>query len=244
MRKSPAYLILYLILNLLPITVFAQNDTSFVRSAVTDALKQYRTAVGLHTHLYNGAEYYVPIKSYVEGHQFYLDKIYQNGAVKYDGAWFEDVPMLYELVQDELLIINNGSGQPQRLVKNRVETFRIQGHTFVRLQPDSTTDLSLKPGFYDLMHDGEIKFFVKREKTLFERASTNGMEGEYRDNSKYYLVKDNVFHQVSNKRSVMRVLQDQRKPLNKFASAHRLRFKKEREFAILKTVKHYETLQP
>ncbi|PKV76432.1 hypothetical protein [Pontibacter ramchanderi] len=243
MRKSFAYLKLVFLFNLLPFTIFAQTDTSFVGSAVDDALKQYKTAIGVHAHLYNGTEYFVPVKSYVKGHQFYQDKVYQNGTVKYDGAWFKEVPMLYDLMQDELIIVNHGSGQPQRLVKNRIESFKLHGHTFVRIEPDSTTGLSIQSGFYDLLYSGETQVLMKREKTLFERASTEGMEGEYRDASKFYLVKDGIYHPVSNKRSVMRVLRDQKKPLNKFAKANRLRFKKEREYAIRKTAEHYDTLR-
>ncbi|WP_220626889.1 hypothetical protein [Pontibacter sp. HSC-14F20] len=243
MRKSSAYLVLIFLMSFLPFASYAQADTTFVDNAVSNVLQQYRTAVGVHAHLYNGPEYYVPIKSYVEGHQFYQDKIYQNGTVKYDGAWFEDVPMLYDLMQDELLIVNHGSGQSQQLVKNRVEAFKLYGHTFIRLQADSSTGLSLQPGFYDLLYDGNVQVLMKREKTLFERASTEGMEGEYRDASKFYLVKDGVYHQISNKRSVMRVLQDQKKPLNKFANANKLRFGKERERAIVKTAEHYDSLQ-
>lgn len=243
MRKRPAYLTLVLLFNLLPFTIFAQTDSSFVDNAVSEALEQYRTAIGVHAHLYNGPEYHVPVKSHVKGHQFYQDKIYQNGNVKYDGAWFEDVPMLYDLMQDELVIVNHGSGQAQRLVKSRVEAFKLYDHNFIRLQADSTTGLSIQPGFYDLLYSGELQVLMKREKTLFERASTEGMEGEYRDASKFYLVKDGVYHPVSNKRSVMRVLQDQKKPLNKFASANKLRFNKERENAIVKTAEHYDSLQ-
>ncbi|WP_299991591.1 hypothetical protein [uncultured Pontibacter sp.] len=243
MRKSPAYLVLFFLMPFLPFAATAQADSSFVDNAVLNALQQYRTAVGVHAHLYNGPEYHVPVKSHVDGHQFYLDKIYQNGTVKYDGAWFEDVPMLYDLVQDELLIVNHGSGQPQRLVKNRVEAFKLHGHTFVQLQPDTTTSSVIRPGFYDLLYSGEVQVLMKREKTLFERASTDGMEGEYRDASKFFLVKDGVYHPVSNKRSVMRVLQDQKKPLKKYASANRLRFGKEREYAIVKTAEHYDSLK-
>ncbi|SIT86420.1 hypothetical protein [Pontibacter indicus] len=243
MRKRPAYLTLVLFLNLLPFTILAQTDTSFVSNAVSDALRQYRTAVGVHAHLYNGPEYFVPVKTYVKGHQFYQDKIYQNGAVKYDGTWFEDVPMLYDLVLDELVIVNHGSGQAQRLVKSRVDAFNLHGHNFVRLQADSTTSVSIQPGFYDMLHSGSVQVLMKREKILFERASTEGMEGEYRDIDKFFLVKDGVYHQVSSKRSVMRVLQDQKKPLNKFASANKLRFRKNRENAIVRIAEHYDSLQ-
>ncbi|WP_133242808.1 hypothetical protein [Pontibacter virosus] len=243
MRKSPAYLVIIFLIPFLPFAAIAQADSSFVDNAVSNALQQYRTAVGVHAHLYNGPEYHVPVKPHVEGHQFYQDKIYQNGTVKYDGAWFEDVPMLYDLVQDELVIVNHGSGQPQRLVKNRVDAFKLHGHTFVRLQADSTTGSSIQPGFYDLLYSGSVQVLMKREKTLFERASTEGMEGEFRDASNFYLVKDEIYHPVSNKRSVMRVLQDQKKPLNKFASTNKLRFGKEREYAIVKTAEHYDSLQ-
>ena len=242
MNKTLTFLILLVIFPFIPCTAQAQSDTSFVSSAVTDALKQYRTAIGINTHLFNGTEYYIPSFSGVKGHQFFQEKTFQNGSVKYDGAWFEEVAMLYELVQDELVIVNHSSGYSQRLVKDRVDAFRLQGHTFLRLEADSTTALYIQPGFYDLLFSGNVQVLMKRRKILFERASTDKVEREYRDASKFYIVKDNVYHLVGNKRSVMRVLQDQKRALNKFIKANKFRFSKDRENAITKIAEHYHTL--
>lgn len=242
-RKSLPEFYFILLLCLLPFASQAQSDTSFVQVAVSDALLSYKNAIGLHAHLYNGQEYYVPVKPYLEGHQFLEDKIFKEGKIKYDGAWFEAVPMLHDVVQDELIIIHPGSGHPQMLVKKRLEGFEVHGRSFVYLKADSTNHSGMPSGFYNLLYDGDVKLLMRHQKTIHERTSSNGMEGEYKDASRFFLLKNAAYNEVSNKRSVLRVLQDQKKQLNRFASANKLRFKKNREEALLKTVQQYDKLQ-
>lgn len=152
--------------------------------------------------------------------------------------------MLYDLVMDQLLTINQGSGHAQLLVKGRVTSFDFHGHTFVHLQPDSSSTPHIEPGFYDLRFKGKVTdLIIKRGKYLHERATSDGLEGEYRLANKYYILKAGEYHPVSSKASVLRVLQDQKKPLRKFANAQNLQFRKEREDAILQILRHYDSLQ-
>lgn len=242
-RKCLPEIFFILLLFSLSYTSYAQADTSFVQAAISDALLSHKNAIGLHAHLYNGKEYYLPGKPHVEGHPFLEDKVFKEGNIKYDGTWFEDVPMLYDLVQDELIIINPSSGHPQMLVRRRVESFKVHSRPFTYLQTDSTTSSGIQTGFYNLLYDGDIQLLMRHHKTLHERTSTNGMEGEYRNANRFFLLKNDVYYEVSNKSSMLRVLRDQKKPLNKFANANKLRFKKNREEALLKIAQHYDTLQ-
>lgn len=243
MRLRPGYFLLFLVTAFIPFVSSAQTDSSFVSKAVQVASAHYQKAIGVQTHLYSGPEYYVPSKSYVQGHPFFTDKSYQNGQLTYDEARFEEIPMLYDLVLDQLLIINQGSGHAQFLVKDRVASFVLNGHTFVRLQPDSGNLADLQPGFYDLRYNGQAAdLIIKRGKYLYERTSSDGLEGEYRVANKYYILKADEFHPVSSKASVLRVLQDQKKPLRKFASTQNLKFSNNREDAILQLLRYYDKL--
>lgn len=243
MRKTllPIYSVLSLFF--FPAAVSAQTDTSFVRLAVEKTMQSYRSAVGLQAHLYNGAEYFVPFKQYVKGHQFFRDKTYQKGQVQYDGSLFVEVPMLYDVMNDELVTVHTGSGLAQKLVKQKVESFTLHNHTFIHLKIDSTASLPMRSGFYDLLYEGKIKALVKREKSLQERATADGMEGSFKEIDKYFIWKEGTYHQVRSKSSVLRVLKDQKKQLNKFASANKLQFRSGREEAIFKLAQYYDTLQ-
>ncbi|MBD1398780.1 hypothetical protein H9Q13_16520 [Pontibacter sp. JH31] len=242
-RNSLPKIYFILLLCLFPFASQAQADTSFVQAAVAEALLSHKKAIGLHAHLYNGQEYYAPGKPYLEGHQFLIDRIFQEGNVKYDGAWFEAVPMLHDIVQDELIIMHTGSGHPHILDKKRVEAFEVHGRSFVYLQTDSANHSGMPAGFYNVLYDGEVKLLMRHKKTLHERTSTNGMEGEYKDASRFFLLRNATYYKVSNKQSVLLVLKDQKKQLNKFAAANNLRFKKNREDALMRIVQQYDKLQ-
>ncbi|MER2997784.1 hypothetical protein [Pontibacter populi] len=230
-----------------PVTILAQastSDTSFVKQSVNEAVQAYRNAVGQQAHLYNGAEYFVPLKGYIKGHQFFKDKSYEKGAVLYDGAWFYDVPMAYDVALDEIVIAHAGGGYSQTLVKPKVQEFTVNDHTFIHLKADSVAGTPLQAGFYDLLYDGDVKMLVKRKKVLKERATADGMEGNYEVADMYYLLKNGKYHEVGNKSSVLKVLGGEKKLLNKFARTNNLHFKRQREEAIYKLTQYYDTLGP
>jgi hypothetical protein len=229
-----------------PSMLFAQAgaaDTSFVKQSVAEAVQLYNKAVGMQAHLYSGAAYHVPSKPYLEGHQFFKEKAFANGAVYYDGAWFRDVPLLYDVVMDEVVTIHPGSGQSQKLVKQKVEAFALSNHIFIRLHADSTAGTLMREGYYELLYDGEVKALARREKDLQERVTANGLEGKYNNIDRFYLQKAGAYHQVGTKSSVLRVLRDEKKELNKFARVNQLDFRRQRGEAIQKMAQHYDMLK-
>ncbi|MEJ8757490.1 hypothetical protein WG947_10805 [Pontibacter sp. H259] len=230
---------------LIPNTSAAQAappDTSFIQQSVTNAVQSYSEAMGLQAHIYNGPEYYQPAKPYLTGHQFFGSKNYEPSAVYYDGAWFNNVPLLYDVMIDEVITTHKASGYSQMLVKAKLDTFKLHGHTFIHIQNSSAATKTIAPGYYDLLHNGSIQVLSQRKKELQERATQTGMEGEYNEVDKFYVVKDGVYTQVASKVALLKVLRDKKKPLNKYARANKLKFRKQRESAIVSIAKHYETL--
>ncbi|MCC9167129.1 hypothetical protein [Pontibacter harenae] len=244
--KSPPFLLLCVFWLFSP-SVQAQTaepDTSFIQSSVSAAVNSYREAVGLNAHLYNGPEYVTETISYLEGHQFFKEKIPTSGAVLYDGTWFNNVPMLYDVVIDELAIFHPGNGILQRLIKEKVQMFTLQDHLFVFIKSDSISANSvIKPGLHDLLYKGEVQVLAKRDKDIQERATSKGMEGAYEVMDKYYLYKDGAYHQVKSKSSVLKVLRDEKKQLQKFARAQKLKFRRNREEALVQVAAHYDALK-
>lgn len=218
------------------------TDTAFLESSVKHALAAYDETIGVQTHLYNGTEYIDYKRPYLEGDQFFISKAVVPGNVFYDGSWYTQVSMLYDLVTDEVIMPHNSSGLMMKLISSKVDTFQMHGHTFVRHKADSAAQTLLQPGFYDLMHSDNSQFLVKRIKTSQERATPTGMEGEFREGDKFYILKDGKYHQVNSKRSVYKVFKDKKRQLQKFASAQRFKFRKQREEAILALTRYYDSL--
>ncbi|WP_139237239.1 hypothetical protein [Pontibacter akesuensis] len=226
-------------------SAFAQGaaaDTAFLQSSKAQAVAAYKKALGAQTQLYNGTEYVDYKLPYFEGHQFFASNAAENGHVFYDGTWYTDVPILYDLVRDEVIIPYSTTGLKMKLIGSKIDTFQVHDHLYVRLQPDSAGATALQPGFYDLLYSGDTQFLMKRIKQMEDRATQDGMEGEFRNVDKYFIKKDGVYHQVGSKRAVYRVLEDRKKELKKFASSQQLKFRKEKEAAILAIVTYYDSL--
>lgn len=190
------------------------------------ALEAYETAVGVQTHLYNGTEYLDYKKPHLDGDQFFVSKAVVRGNIFYDGTWYMQAPLLYDLVTDEVVVPHNSSGLIMKLINMKIDTFQLHGHTYVRHKADSAAQNLLQPGFYDLLYSHDTQLLVKRSKSIQERARQGGMEGEFKVANKFYIRKDGTYHQVSSKRSVYRVLKDKKRQLQKYASAHHLKFRK------------------
>ncbi|AKD03596.1 hypothetical protein POKO110462_02935 [Pontibacter korlensis] len=215
-------------------------DTSFVEQAVADAVQSYKNSTGVQSHLYTGSEYYYIPDSYLDGHQFFKSKIFSTGSVQYDGVWYRGIPLLYDVVVDEVLTTHPTSGYILKLVKQKVRSFELGGETFIYLGADSSV---IQPGYYSLLHSGKVKVLAFRDKEVQERTTTNGLEGEFRVTDKYYLYKDGSYHQVNKKRSVLNVLRDEKKQLNRFIRDNNLKFRKQKEAAITKVAQYYDTLK-
>ncbi|TPE39581.1 hypothetical protein [Pontibacter mangrovi] len=247
MQKCLFSLVFLLMLPLLPLPALAQaqqNDTSFVSEAVAEAVQLYRKSINIQSHLYTGAEYHVPQRPYLDGDQYYGSSKYAPAAVKYDGAWYHDVPLLYDVVQGEIVTVHPASGYALKLVKEKVEAFVLPGdEVFVSLHPDTAAGAVLQPGFYGVLYDGQVKVYVLRDKEVQERVTPDGLEGEFKVVDKYFLYKDDAYHEVSRKRHVLSLLQDEKKPLKKFIRENKLRFRKQREKAIVSVAQQYDKLK-
>jgi len=219
--------------------IAAVVDTAFVQNAVSNAVKGYKEAVGMQTHLYNGTEYVNHFKSYLVGHQFFETSAFSPGSIYYDGTWYTDVHMLYDVMNNDIVTMHNSSGKKMKLINAKIDTFRLLGHTFVRFGNEQAL---LQPGFYDVLYSNGIKFLVRRSKNIQERATQGGMEGEFRVDDKLYICKGGGCYPVSSKRSVYAALKDRKKQIRKFASQQHLRFRKQREASILALVKYYDGL--
>ncbi|KAA5542884.1 hypothetical protein [Adhaeribacter rhizoryzae] len=216
----------------------AQTADSAALKPLLYARSLYEEAIGDESHLYNGPQYINYDKYYLTGHQFFRTDDPSSSGILYDGVWYTQVPMLYDIVLDKIVLEHPTSEFMLSLVNEKVKYFNFLDHTFIRLEKDSLA--ALKTGFYDLLHDGQIQFLAKRTKNIQEQPTPYGMEGRFEQQTKYYIRKENTYYQVKDKRSVLNVLADKKKELQRHAREQKLQFRKDREKAILELTQFYD----
>jgi hypothetical protein len=214
----------------------SDDSSSFVlsRKSVIDF---YMTSMGKRTYLYNGSEYIFNSHG-INGHPFFESDHLINSRIEYDGTTYYDIPLAYDLVQDRVFITDSSINFNIQLFNERVSSFMMAGHQFVRIQADSGKSKISNAGFYDLLYDGKIKVLAKRTK-----VAENGFKLEdpmrFVSYNAYYLWMDNNYIEVDSKSSLVKAFKDQKDLIRKYYRKNGLDFKKNPEQAIVSTTDYY-----
>lgn len=232
---------------------FAQSDTGLVSEnkialgVSTDALREtaypislYKEATLISQNLYNGRLYYV-YDARQDEHQFFGDRKWQKGVVFYDGQRFDSIPMIYDIVRDEL-VIKHFNGDHLLLQSEKVNYFLKDNHTFQRMDAGKDINPQMRTGFYDILYDGKTKAIVRRVKQRQEKIAEKKIIALFPEKDFYYIKKGDRYYSVRSKRSVLGLFPDKKKELKKALRDDNIKFKHMRDIAIAKVVVTYDSL--
>jgi len=219
----------------------AQNaDDTTLRENALNAINAYYQNLGEESPLYNGSEYLEYAYTLQEGHPFFQLATFVNGNINLEGMIFHDVPMLYDIVKDQVIIQDFHRVYKINLPADKVQQFFLLDHLFVRLTRDSSGQI--KTGFYDQLYNGKIALFAKREKKILEKYSNVQISKVIISENIYYIKKDGVYHTVKNKSSLLTVLKNKKKDVQQYLKTNNIKFKREPERAMIMAVKYYDQL--
>ncbi|MPR34980.1 hypothetical protein [Salmonirosea aquatica] len=234
------YLLLCLVTSVLG-QVTNPRDLASIAPGVQAALSLYDSATVESQHLYNGPQYYI-YDSPADDHQFYLSENWTMGSVFYDGQLFRDVPILYDIVKDQLVVRYKQSFGNVALQSPKVRYFTIPEHTFLRVEADTGRVEGLRTGFYDQLYDGKTKLVARRTKERQQDLSERRVIIRFPEKNLFYLYQAGTYHPVHTKKSVLGYLEDQKRPLKKYLREQKLSFRENREAAILGLATYYDEL--
>jgi hypothetical protein len=197
--------------------------------------------MSIHSHLYNGSEY-VDYDNFFIGHQYFETDDWEDGTVHYDGILYRDVPLQFDIRQDELVTDNFAGPLRIRLVSQKVRQFTLLGHTFVRIVSDSLQNTGVRTGFYDQLYAGGVTLLSKRNKIIEEYIENGKLVSEFIQKDRYYILKDGRYHSVKSKKSVLSLYADRRKELQKYLRENKVRFRENPEYAMVLMTRHYDSL--
>jgi hypothetical protein len=221
--KRSVILLIYLAVLIAP-DIFGQPitpDSSLVTHAVVSAASNYDAAMINQLRLYNGVEYNAYPEPY-EDFPYFESEYWEEGSICYYGEWYHGVPMQYDLLNDLLVI----------------EHYNQSGYGVVlQLHTDK-----VRPGFYDLLYDGESRVLCKKRKDVLERVESGTVSVSFVERTHYYIMKDGAAVPVRNKGTVLKALADKKKALKQFARKEKVFFI-DKEESIVQLVRYYDTLK-
>ena len=201
-------------------------DTAASRLAALNTIEVYHSFMGPESRHYNGIEHigYLPMN----GHPYYLEDTAQTGSIVYENIWYRHIPILYDIVRDEL-VTPTPNGELMSLASAKVNEFFFLGHHFVKTST----------GYYDVLCSGSLILEAKRIKKVLEtiEGMTIVRNIEYTDH--YFLVRDGVRHPINNLRSLLSFVKDKKKEINQDLKRKKIRYKKQPEAALVQAVTYY-----
>jgi hypothetical protein len=204
-------------------------------------LSLYRSATKDAQNLYNGRVYNI-YDSREEEHQFFIDRKYENGVVFYDGQRYDSIPMMYDIVRDELVIKHINGFEPILLQSPKVVFFRIYDHNYIHLKSGKDITPDMQTGFYDVIYNGKTKTLARRIKQRQEKISERKVIAMFPQKNFFYIYSNGKFNSVHTRKSVTKLFPSQKAELRKALREQNIKFRKDRERAIVTMVARYDEL--
>jgi hypothetical protein len=221
----------------------SRPDSSLVAAAIYRLGQRYTTAIGSESRLYNGPEYVDYVLPGTQGHRFFGTAEARPASISYAGHTYTGVPLRYDLVRGQLVVLAPGSGLALQLLNERVAGFSLDGHSFIRLVTDSSGNSPVRTGFYDLLVDGPVQLLASHHKTLERRAGERSVESEITARDTYFLHKDQHYYPLAKATELFRLFPKDKAALRQFSKDNKLSFRAEaREQSLSALVRYQATL--
>ena len=221
-----------------------KNDSSSQEIAMSIAKDNLYRTLGNQSGLYNGPEYYF-YDPLIKNTAYFMDvNAFNTGSVNYDGIIYNNVPMLYDLYSDKIVVLLYNKFSKYSLLNEKVQGFDFLNHRFVNLLPDSLTgSVNINPGFYQELYSGRLQLLVKLVKTIQTTTGSAAATERYFVLVKdYYLKKDMTYYKVNNESSFLNVLNDKKNLIKDYMKINQIKFRKDPEGAMIKIANYYDRL--
>lgn len=230
MRKLTVFLSFLLFLK-----VSGQNlQSPASRPNADTALGLYLASLEETLPLHNGRVFY----GYPGIHEnaFYHSTGWHKGSILFDGIWYHDVSLMYDTYMDEVIILHPSS-TPVRLISERIQEFRFEDFHFEHLGP--RVDIALKNGFYQRVVSGPVTIYIKRSKKIEENIVDLAIERKFISTDQYFVLKDGIYTPVHKQKSLLELVKNKRQGVLQHLKQKGLKFRKNREKAIIEMAEFY-----
>ncbi len=191
--------------------------------------------------LINGREYNRYNIFFTRGIPYFKTDSLTIGSIEFDGKKYDNVPLLYDQVMDEIVTNNLDKSNFVRLVKPRVQRFSVMGSSFINL---NRVDNKIPDGYYEILYEGSIKLYKKDKKEITNDVRLGvGVQKVIKSTINYYLNKNGKYAGVRSVSSLITVIDDKKEELKQFAKKNRKRYRdSDMDIALAEITAYYDQL--
>lgn len=189
--------------------------------------------------LYYGVEQ--DLQPRTTNHPYLKDAQYAKARLLYHNVLYPEVLLRLDFSRDELVALSPDQ-QNIVLFPENVDSVELHGQHIIYFRRDTLSGCP-SSGYYILLHSGKYKVLEKNTASLKDTEGIgNQTEWYYAISTQYYLFMDDAYYNVSSQRSLLKALALHKKELKRFISANHLKFRKNAEEFLSRTVNEYEII--
>lgn len=191
--------------------------------------------------IFNGEEYiYYSFKK--DGDPFFLTGEFTTSWIGYEGRVYDPVSLFYDIVRDQLVILNADSLSRIILHNEFVDSFSLLGHTFISLAEDHKQNL-YNTGFYDRLYNGQVQLFARRIKLMTDVIEDHTVVWVFSPKDRFYIHKDGLYYLVNNQKDVFRLFSDKKREVRRLMRKAHLKFRRKNfENTLIGVIAFYDQL--
>jgi len=232
---------------LLPFTLFLLLGTvAFSQTNSQNKIYEtYDNIVGLdNTGLYNGTEFTDLFLNTDGTYRYFNSYDYTKGSVTYNGQYYINVSLKYDLLEDNLLTRSddNLSIFNVKLIPEFIESYSIYNHNFVRLT-DTNLGLSAN-GFFETVYLGnDFDLYIKHTKRKKDKPLKSGIQYKFSEYNFYVLKNSGNYTIVSSERELRKLLPEKEEEIRSFYKSYKALYKSDPDSFMTKLVKYLDGLE-
>ena len=238
-KKTFVIIALLFVITILNASAQQSSQDTFRKQAIQNLIALYYQSLDEQAELYNAPVYERHIPSFTSGHPFFVSDSFSNGIIGYHGLVYTSMPILYDVVRDELITLspNSFSIVPMKL---KVDSFSFSGHQFIKLKNDTSELATLS--YYERLSNGNVQLLAKRKKAVETNNGTRTVERQVYAQDRYYIYRGGIFETIKNRNGLLDALKDKKNVLQQFIKQNKLNFKQNFEEDAVLLVAYYNQL--
>jgi hypothetical protein len=214
-------------------------DPTNMDSNLRQAKYLYDAARGYDAAVFNGT-YSYPYLSTIEGNPYFRTQGWKRGNVVYDNVLYENIPMRYDQVSDQLIVTpDEGRALNIALFSPRVKEFSYGGTKFVRIDKNTHPGIHLEEGYYVLLGAGKVMAYERARKYIEEKVESSGISRKFFEKTRYFVVRDGDVRVIKNKADLLSALKERKTEIQQLLERNELNVKSNPEESIIAAVSLY-----
>ncbi|MGB3342446.1 MAG: hypothetical protein WBA61_00905 [Aequorivita sp.] len=206
--------------------------------------QQYDQLVSLeNTSLYNGTEFNDLFLNTDGTYRYFKGFDYAKGSVTYSGQFYANVPLKYDVLDDNLLTHSedNLSIFIVRLIPEFIDSFTIHNSEFVRL-----TDVNrgvVGNDFYEKAFIGNnLKLYIKHIKKKLDKALKSGIQYKFSEANFFLIEYRNEYFIANSAKDVWKNIPEFNDQIRDFNKTYRQLYKTDKQVFMTKLIGYLDGL--